>query len=289
LVTDYERAEVVCDDCGLVVDHNIIDEGAEWRAFDSEQRLKRSRVGSPMSYLIHDKGLSTVIDWKNKDFLGNPLPSRTGARLYRMRKWQQRIKISNTRERNLLTALVELNKIASKLGVPKNVRETAALLYRRAMLSGSLKGRSIENVVAASLYAACRQCSVPRTLDEIAQGAGLVRRDLGRTYRYLCRELTINLDPTTPLDYVPRFCSELNLNQRVQTKAIEILRKAIEKQLTAGRTPTGSTAAAIYIASVLVGENRTQREIANVAGITEVTIRNRYKEIAEKLDIDVTV
>lgn len=289
LAKDYERAEIVCNQCGLVIDEKIMDPGPEWRAFDYEQRVKRSRVGAPMTYTIHDKGLSTVIDWRNKDSYGKDIAPRKRAQLYRLRKWQQRIRVSNATERNLAFALTELDRVASRLGLPRNVRETAAVVYRQAVEMGLIRGRSIEGVAAASLYAACRQCKVPRTLDEIADSAKLNRKEIGRTYRFVSRELSIALKPTTPVDYVPRFSSELNLSGEVQSKAIEILKKAIDQELTSGRGPTGIAAAAIYIASVLLGERRTQREVADIAGVTEVTIRNRYKELAERLDMEVTI
>lgn len=289
LARDYERAEIVCNDCGLVVDDNIVDLGPEWRAFDNEQRLKRSRTGAPMTYTIHDKGLSTVIDWRNKDSYGKDIASRKRAQIYRMRKWQQRIRVSNATERNLAFALTEMDRVASKIGLPRNVRETAAIVYRRAVEKGLIRGRSIEGVSSASLYAACRQCKVPRTLDEIAEASKLNRKEIGRTYRFIARELGINLHPTTPMDYVPRFGSELRLSGEVQSKAIEILKKAMSKELTSGRGPTGVSAAAIYIASVLLGERRTQKEVADIAGVTEVTIRNRYKELAERLDIEIII
>lgn len=289
LTRDYERAEIVCNDCGFVIDEKIMDMGPEWRAFDYEQRIKRSRVGAPMTYTIHDKGLSTVIDWRNKDSYGKDIAPRKRAQIYRLRKWQQRIRVSNATERNLAFALTELDRVASRLALPRNVRETAAMVYRRAVEKGLIRGRSIEGVAAASLYAACRSCKVPRTLDEIADSAKLNRKEIGRTYRFVSRELSINLKPTTPIEYVPRFGSELNLSGEVQSKAIEILKKAMSQELTSGRGPTGVSAAAIYIASVLLGERRTQREVADVAGVTEVTIRNRYKELAERLDIEITI
>ena len=289
LVRDYERAEIICTECGLVVDQNLVDTGPEWRAFDSEQIIKRSRTGAPMTYLIHDKGLSTVIDWRDQDSSGRAIPSKNRAQLFRIRRWQQRIRVSNATERNLAFALTELDRVASRLGLPRNVRETAAVVYRKAVEMGLIRGRSIEGVASASLYAACRQCKVPRTLDEIADSAKLNRKEIGRTYRFISRELTITLKPTTPVDYVPRFSSELNLSGEVQSKAIEILRKAIDQELTSGRGPTGIAAAAIYIASVLLGERRTQREVADIAGVTEVTIRNRYKELAERLDMEITI
>jgi transcription initiation factor TFIIB len=287
LEQDYERAELVCADCGLVVDADFVDEGPECRAFDHDQRMKRSRVGAPMTYTIHDKGLSTMIDWRNRDSYGKSISSKNRAQLYRLRKWQRRIRVSNATERNLAFALSELDRMASALGLPRTVRETAAVVYRKAVDKNLIRGRSIEGVAAAALYAACRQCSVPRTLDEIGEVSRVSRKEIGRTYRFISRELSLKLMPTSPIDYVPRFCSGLSLKGEVQSRGVEILRQASEKELTSGRGPTGVAAAAIYIASILCGERRTQREVADVAGVTEVTIRNRYKELAEELDIEI--
>ncbi|RLG37547.1 MAG: transcription initiation factor IIB [Candidatus Alkanophagales archaeon] len=287
IVRDYRRGELICQDCGYVIEEKYIDAGPEWRAFDSEQREKRSRVGAPITFTIHDKGLTTIIDWNNKDYYGKAISVRTRAQIFRLRKWQRRIRISNATERNLAFALSELDRMASALGLPKSVRETASVIYRKAIEKNLIRGRSIEGVVAAALYAACRQARVPRTLDEIAQYSRVDRKEIGRTYRFIARELGLRLMPTSPADYVPRFCAALGLSGDVQRKAIEIIKKAEERELTSGRGPTGVAAAAIYVASILCGERRTQREVAEVAGVTEVTIRNRYKELAERLGIEI--
>ena len=273
LIGDYERAEVVCANCGLVIDDNLVDMGPEWRAFDHEQRDKRTRVGAPITYTIHDKDI----------------PARNRAQWYRLRKWQRKIRISGATERNLAFALSELDRTSSRLGLPRSVRESASVVYRSAVENKLIRGRSIEGVVAASLYAACRRCKVPRTLDEIAEVSRVSKKEVGRTYRFLTRELNIKLPPTSPVDYVPRFASELGLSGEVQSRSIEIIEKAMEKGLTSGRGPTGVAAAALYIASVLLGERKTQRDVADVAGVTEVTIRNRYKELTEQLEMGVTL
>jgi transcription initiation factor TFIIB len=277
----------VCNDCGFVIDEDIIDHGPEWRAFDSEQRDKRARTGSPMTYTIHDKGLSTVIGWKNRDSYGKSIPTRNRAQLFRLRKWQTRTRISNATDRSLAIALSELDRMASSMGLPRTVRERAAMIYRKAAKRNLVRGRSIGGVTAAALYAACRQCHVPRTLDEVGHKANMSRKEIGRNYRYIVRELGLRLMPTSPQDYISRFCSELKLSGDVQAKTLDIIREAANKELTSGRGPTGIAAASLYIASVLCGERRTQREVADVAGVTEVTIRNRYKELTRKLDIDI--
>ena len=287
LTKDYSRAELVCEKCGLVIDAEIMDHGPEWRAFDSEQREKRARTGSPMTYTIHDKGLSTTIGWQNRDSYGKAIPTRNRAQLYRLRKWQIRTRISDGTERNLALALSALDRMSSSLSLPRNVRETAAMIYRKAVRRKLIRGRSIEGVTASVLYAACRQCNVPRTLEEISRVTQMKKKEIGRNYRNISRKLELKLLPTAPQDYISRFCSQLKLSTDVQVKTIEILKKASNEELTSGRGPTGMAAAALYIASVLCGERRTQREVAETAGVTEVTIRNRYKELAKKLDIDI--
>lgn len=287
LTKDHSRAELFCEKCGLVIDAEIIDHGPEWRAFDSDQREKRARVGAPMTYTIHDKGLSTTIGWQNRDSYGHKIPTRNRAQLYRLRKWQIRTRISDGTERNLALALSTLDRMSSALSLPRNVRETAAMIYRRAVRQKLIRGRSIEGVTAAVLYAACRQCNVPRTLEEISSAAQMRKKEVGRNYRNISRELQLRLLPTSPQDYISRFCSELKLSSDVQTKTIEILKQASKRELTSGRGPTGLASAALYIASVICGERRTQREVAEIAGVTEVTIRNRYKELAKKLDIEI--
>ncbi len=287
LVRDYERAELVCAGCGFIVHDKIMDMGPEWRAFDQEQRERRGRVGAPMTFTIHDKGLSTMIDWRDRDSHGKDLTPKRRAQIYRLRKWQRRIRVSDATERNLAFALSEIDRMSSHLGLPRNVREAAAVIYRRAVEERLIRGRSIEGVAAAALYAACRECKVPRTLDEIADVSRVSKKEIGRSYRFIARELLIHLRPTSPTDYIPRFGSELGLSGEVQSKAVELLKEATKKGLTSGRGPTGVAAAAIYIASVLHGERRTQRDVADVARVTEVTVRNRYKELCEKLGLDV--
>ncbi len=284
---DYGRGEVICEKCGLVIDDYYIDEGPEWRAFDSVQRENRARTGAPMNYLTHDKGLSTHISWKNKDAYGRTIPHKNRGQVYRVRKWHRRIRISNATERNLASALRELDRLSSKMGLPRSIRETAAMIYRQAVEKNLIRGRSIETVIASSLYAGCRKCNVPRTLTEISQAADSDEKQIGRAYRFLSRELSLKLMPTRPEEYITRFCSKLELDRDVISRGEDIISKATELGLTSGKGPTGVAAAAIYIASIVEGTPRTQRAIAEVAGVTEVTIRNRYKEIAEEIGIEI--
>jgi len=289
LIQDYKRAELFCEKCGFVIEDYIIDQGPEWRAFDNDQRMEKSRAGPPATYTIHDKGLSTIIDWVDKDSYGKRISSKNKTQLYRLRKWQRRIRVNDATERNLAFALSELDRMASVLNLSRNIRETSALIYRQAVDKNLIRGRSIEGVTSAALYAACRQCGVPRTLNEITSVSRVSKKEIGRTYRFLVRELSLQLPPVSPASYIFRFCSELNLSEDVKTKSLEILEKAKEKELTSGKGPTGVAAAAIYIAAILCGDKRTQREVSEVVGVTEVTIRNRYKELSEEFGLDISL
>ena len=171
LIRDYERGELICNDCGMVVEDAFIDQGPEWRAFDTDQDDKRSRTGSPMTFLSHDKGLATEISWANKDYYGKRIPHKNRAQIYRVRKWHQRIRVSNAAERNLSLALQMMNDYGAKMGIPKDIKETAALTYRKAVEKNLIRGRSIESIVCASIYAACRMVNLPRTLDEISKAS----------------------------------------------------------------------------------------------------------------------
>lgn len=282
---DDRKAEVICARCGLVLDENMIDPGQEWRAFDSDQRDKRARTGAPATYAIADKGLATNIDFRNKDARGNVIPEANRAQLYRLRKWNRRMRVSNASERNLAFALSELDRVSSRLGIPRSVREDAAKIYRSAARKKLIRGRSIEGMVAAALYTACRRNNIPRSLDEMQVASNVSKKQIGRNYRFLAKKLNIKLKPTSPSDYIPRFATQLSLSGEVESKAISIIKKAKDNGLINGKGPIGIAATALYISSILLGERKSQRDIAEIAGVTEVTIRNRYKELANNLGI----
>jgi len=286
---DYECAEVVCMDCGFVITAKIADRGPEWRAFTNEQRAKRTRVGAPLTYTIHDKGLSTMIDWHDRDVYGKSLSPGQKAQVYRLRKWQRRIRVSDATERNLAFALSEITKIANNLNLPKNILETASVIYRKAVKERLIRGRSIQGVTAAAVYLACRQCKLARTLEEIAQASNVNKKEVGRSYRFLIKELDYFVPPVKPSQYITKFSNQLTMQGKVEEIAHKILATAKELKLTSGRGPTGIAAAASYIASVLTGERKTQREIAEIAQVTEVTIRNRYKELVERLMFQISL
>ena len=281
LVNDSERGETVCRDCGLVVEEDEIDHGPEWRAFDSKEKDQKSRVGAPTTNMMHDKGLSTNIGWQDKDAYGNQLSGRQREKMQRLRTWNERFRTRDSKERNLKQALGEIDRMASALGLPDNVRETASVIYRRALNEDLLPGRSIEGVSTSSLYAAARQAGTPRSLDEIANVSRVEKDEIARTYRYVVRELKLEIQPADPESYVPRFASDLDLSDESERRARQLLQTAKEEGVHSGKSPVGLAAAAVYAASLLTNEKVTQSEVSEVANISEVTIRNRYHELLE--------
>lgn len=288
LILDETTGDQICRECGAVVGDRIVDEGPEWRAFSSEERDQRSRVGSPMSVTIHDKGLSTIIGWEDRDIYGRRLSSTKRAEMYRLRKWQTRIRVHSSLDRNLVQALSELDRLSSQLGIPRGVKETSAVIYRKAMEKKLSRGRSIEALVGASVYAASRIRRVPRSLDEVARHSVVSKKEVGKCYRVLVTELELKVPPPSPIDYLSRFGTDLQLSGMCQRRAAEILTGAKTEGLTGGKDPTGLAAAAIYVAGIIEGERRTQREIAETARVTEVTVRNRYKELVRRLGIEIS-
>ncbi len=280
-VSVSDRGETVCEGCGLVIDEDVVDRGPEWRAFNTQEKEKKSRVGAPTTNTMHDKGLSTNIDWRNKDAYGNALSARQRQRMDRLRKWNERFRTRDSRERNLKQALGEIDRMASALGLPKNVRETASVIYRRALEADLLPGRSIEGVSTACVYAAARQASMPRSLDEIADVSRVEKHEIARTYRYVVRELSLEVKPADPESYVPRFASGLDLSEESERRAKSLLQTAKSQGVHSGKSPVGLAAAAVYAAALLTNEKTTQSAVSDVADISEVTIRNRYHELLE--------
>jgi len=279
---DSAEGQLVCVDCGMIVDENRIDESAEWRAFNEQEREKKARAGQPLTYTKHDMGVSTEIGKGSGELY--KVSGNKRAQYYRLRKWHKRL--TKSKDRNLGFALSELNSMVSNLNLPESVHEEVARLYEKAVDKGLVRGRSMESIISALLYIVARKQGTPRTLDEISEASGIEKREIGRAYRYVARELGLRILPAKPQDYVPRFAGKLQLSGEVQARARQILKEAREKDLLSGKGPTGLAAAALYIAAVLEGEKRTQREVADVVGVTEVTIRNRYKELAEKLGLE---
>ncbi|MHA1731277.1 MAG: transcription initiation factor IIB [Promethearchaeota archaeon] len=287
IIVDAARGERICNSCGLVIGERLIDEGPEWRAFTSDERGRRSRVGPPSTYTVHDKGLSTVIDWRDRDAFGKKLSPSRRAQVYRLRKWQVRSRVHSSFDRNLSQAMNELDRLCSQLRLPRGVKESSAVIYRKSIEKRLIRGRSIESMIAASVYTACRSLKIPRTLDEVSKHTRISKKELGRCYRLLLKEMEMSIPTVSAVDFIPRLGTELNLSGRTQRRAVLILEKANHSGITAGKDPTGLAAASIYVAAIQEGERRTQHEIAEKAAVTEVTVRNRYKELLRELSLHI--
>jgi len=287
LVHDYDTGETICGDCGLVLYEQMLDKGPEWRAFTQQEKASRSRVGMPTSYSVHDKGLSTTISQVDRDAFGRKLPLSTRLQMWRLRKWQIRSRVHSSIDRNLAQAMAELDRLSGKVSISPPIKEKAALIYRKALEKGLVRGRSISAIAAASLYASCRKSGLPRTLREIAESSLVDKKDVARCYRLLLQELDFHMPISDPLTYVSKIAEKNGVSGKTQGAAIAILREARLKRVAAGKDPMGMAAASLYIACLQNNEKITQKDIAEAAGVTEVTVRNRYKALKRQLNLKI--
>ncbi|MBI1828148.1 MAG: transcription initiation factor IIB [Nitrosopumilales archaeon] len=285
LVTDNVTGERFCSGCGFVISERVDETGPEWRSFSKDESDDRSRTGSPTSLAMHDMGLATIIGHANKDVTGKPLSASMKSTIERLRTWDSRSQVHEPADRNYRQAFSELDRLKDKLALSNAVIEKTAYIYRKALDKGLVRGRSIPGVLAAALYVACRESGTPRTLNDMSHQINVKRKDISRCYRLLLRELDLNMPVVNPIICTSRIASEAGLSEKVKRRALTILNDASEMEITAGKDPMGLAAAALYLSCVLNGENTTQKVIAMAAGVTEVTIRNRYKGLRESLKI----
>ena len=283
IVTDQNTGELFCSKCGLVITDKIVDTGAEWRSFSNDEGNK-ARTGAGTSLTMHDRGLSTVIGAANKDATGKPLSAGVKSSIERLRTWDSRSQAHSSAERNLRQALNEMGKLKDKLALTDAVVEKAAYIYRKSMEKKLVRGRSIQGLVAACLYASCRNTETPRTLDDIAKGINIRRKDVARCYRLIYRELELKMPVVDPVKGVSRIASIAELSEKSKRKAIKILNQAKEEGIVAGKDPMGIAAAALYLACISTGEVKSQKQISIASGITEVTIRNRCAGLRKMLN-----
>ena len=282
MVTDQNTGELCCSKCGLVLTDKIADTGAEWRSFSNDEG-NRARTGDGTSLMMHDMGLSTIIGTANKDATGKPLSASVKSSIERLRTWDSRSQAHSSADRNLRQALNEMNKLKDKLALTDAVIEKASYIYRKAMERKLVRGRSIQGLVAACLYAACRNTETPRTLDDIAKGINIRRKDVARCYRLIFRELELKMPVVDPVKGVSRIASIAELSEKSKRKAITILNQAKDIGIAAGKDPMGMAAAALYLACISTGEVKSQKDISLASGITEVTIRNRCVGLRQML------
>lgn len=281
IITDETRGETICSQCGLVIEDRMVDFGTEWRAYNQDEHDKRARTEVSTYSLTND--LSTYIGRENRDALGQVISSEKQSQFFRMRRWQFRIKSQESKDRNLLKANRELDRLCSQLEMPRTVKETAGQIYKKSFEAGMLKGYPIDSMVAAAVYAAARVRRVPRTLDEVADATQITKKRLAQLYRIIVNRMNYKIPPTKPTDLLLRLGTELALSNASQRMAVTIINEATAQKLTIGKDPSGLAASALYLAGIINKEKRNQQTVAKAAHITEVTIRHRYKELVALL------
>jgi len=281
LVTDVESGEMFCSKCGFVLTDKVQESGPEWRSFTQDEHGDRARAGAPTSLTMHDMGLATIINPANKDAAGRPLTSTMKSTIERLRTWDSRSQVHEPVDRNFRQAFSELNRLKDKLAISDAVIEKAAYIYRKALDKGLVRGRSISALMASALYAACRDTETPRNLKDVEKVANIKRKDIARCYRLLVKELDLKMPVTDSVQCVARIASRIGIQEKTKRYATKVLQAAQKNEVSAGKDPMGLAAAALYLACVKNGEDKTQRDIAESANVTEVTIRNRYKGLKE--------
>ena len=281
-ITDSERGEVVCGGCGLILVQNIADTSYESNGYTQEDFMKLTRTGPATSLTMHDKGLSTVIG-NNKDSTGKALSSKTKYEFNRLRTWDQRSKSRKTA--TLSKAFTLLHGMKTKLGIPDNVVENAAYIYRKTVSAKLTRGRTMASLVSASLYAACRENNIPRTLDDIAEAGNVERRILSRDLRTIIKKLGLNLNQYDTASFISKISNNMNLKEKTKRDAFEILERCEKEQITAGKHPVAQAAASLYISCIMNGEKISQKKFSVESGVSDVTIRNRAVLIKKTLKL----
>lgn len=281
-IRETPEGELVCQSCGAVLEEERVQEDASPRAFTAEERERKERTGKPVTYTEPSRGIRTEIG-RGKGSMSQVSPQKRGQ-YHRMRKWQRRL--DESRERRMKFALSEMSRLADVLGLPESVLEESSRLYEKALDQEIVKGRRIESIAAALVYIVARNQGIPRTMSEIADESGITERELGKNYRYVARELDLRIVPVNPEDFISRFAEQLDLPGDVQAEARQIIRDAADENLLAGRSPDSIVAAALYLAARLAEEEVSQKDVANTVGVTEVTIRKGYHNLAEGLGLE---
>ncbi len=279
IISDTETGETICKKCGFVISERLETTEPEWRSFVGDGKPNKSRTGDGTSLRRHDMGLSTIINPANKDAAGKPLTYNMKSTLKRLRISNNRIQFNQSTDRNFREAFSDLDRMKDKLGVSNAIVEKSAYIYRKAIENGLVRGRSIAALMGATLYAACRDSETPRTLKDIAENTNIKRKEIARCYRLLVKELNLKMPVVDSVQCISRIASKLEISEKTKRYAIEILRKAKQNDYVAGKNPMSLAGTALYLSCVKMKEDRSQKEIAQAANITEVTIRNRSKGI----------
>jgi transcription initiation factor TFIIB len=285
-VTDPESGEVICSNCGMVMVEAVSENRSEWRAFKTEEANQRSRTGTPTSLARHDMGLATIIGRTDKDASGRGLDASMRSTMERLRTWDSRIQVYSPADRNLRQAFGMLERVKDKLGLSATIIEKTAYIYRKAQERGLVRGRTIRSVMAAAIYITCREMAMSRTLNDVAFLNNIKRKGLARTIRLLILELDIKIPILDPIKCVVRVANKVNLSEKTKRQAMTIMHNVTKSGISAGKDPMGLAGSVLYLSSKNSGENITQMDIAEAAGVTEVTIRNRFKDLRNRIDLN---
>jgi len=273
-IVEADNQERVCADCGLVVGEDRIDRGPEWRSFESDDR-SQERTGAPLTRSRHDRGLSTEIGHDTR------LTGRKRRRLTRMRRQHRRAQTRSKAERNQIYGFTEIRRLVGALSLPRDLREQACVLFESAQDADLFRGRSLEGFAAAAVYAVCRSRSITRTASEVADVARADEAELRAAYDAMNSDLGLPTGPVDPVEYLPRFASELGLPDDVEHRARELLTDAQRANALGGRRPSGVAAACLYTAAEATEYALTQATAADVAGVTPTTLRKTYADLQE--------
>ena len=274
--------ETVCDDCGLVIDEQRIDPGPEWREFRDEASSRR-RVGAPNTVARHDNGMGSVIGWK-KDANGRTLKGSKRRQVARLRREHDRAQTGSKREYNRRIGMFEIRRMACALGLPASIRDQACQLFRSAQDAELLRGRSIEAIATASLYAVCRLNEQPRTFAEVTTASKVSRGRIENAYNVLNRELGLPVPPAKPDVYLPQLASDLGVSSETERRARQLLDDARERTLCSGCHPAGVAAGCLYAAAQERCEDVSQTAVAELADISAATVRARYREVVGEIE-----
>ncbi len=296
LVDDMQNGEIICSGCGVVVADQIADSGPETISSNLEDKMKLARATGQTTYSQHDLGITTEISLGSKDFSGKTINREVANQMNNLRKWQQRIRVSSPRERRLANILAKMGETCDGLNLSRNVLETASMIYRNLDGHVDVKGKSVVSITAATIYMACKQCAVVRSLEEICRGICPAKDVKSKTklaaryYRTMVMEMGQFVAPVVTMDkYISKIANMTQTEVRVERLALEIAEKTKDSSISDGKAPNGIAAAYLYVASVLLGQNVLQRDVSSVAGVTEVTIRNRCKEILTCYKLKITL
>jgi transcription initiation factor TFIIB len=279
-ITDPESGEIICSNCGIVILDRIEDYvHEERRARSIEEVYTRSRTGAPSSLAFHDKGLCTIIGKANIDAGGKILDASVLPQIEKLRKWNAWINVHKSSDRNLRRAFQRLDTLKDKLGLSDSIVEKTAYIFRRVHERRLVRGRTIDGMLAAAVYIVCREMGTSITIKDIATASNLTYKDISRNYGVLVFELDIKIPLVDPMKCIVKVASRLGINERTKKRAMGIMNEVIKKEMSPGKVPMGLAGAVLYLTCQMVGQDVSQTSIAAASGVTEVTIRNRFKDL----------